>query len=546
MVSGGMSCSSSFAGNTRRSHSLLVYQGKVLLAYLHDEADGIRLSPGWWGDAYLGEGLSFTSGAVLYPVEQEFHLPGGRVIRSIFFDGGLHIRYEVTGTVSLTIRPLMTNRMVHDLSRDPVIEISDAGESLILNGCAVSSTIPFTHDMQWYLNAYYPCEQKSGNDAWEDHISPGYFSGTVHDGTVEMVYTPLALRQEPGEISRNDDDIISHAARLCIRKENCAGSNEKAGSLNREVLISIPGLLLESGKYQEAEEMIRNYLTSHRELINNTGEAFSEEADSLLWCFWALFHYIQRLPGSPFIVTIRHELEELLFRFQQSSQISRSGHLIRTHASAPLIDTPAISRIGILVETNALWILALELMEFLKLKVPTQSSEARKEFEAFWNPDTGCLYDMIDPLDPTIRSNQVIALALGLLPFDDGRTALTVLKQHLLTPYGLCTIPLKLPQLHVHDGGVIPSSGIISPWQTGFYIDALIQYGTGEDELLQAITPLWHYFLTDGAGTVPEYFEGAAPYHRGGSLCHPAGIAELIRSRSQVLEKTKERDRPSQ
>lgn len=544
MVSGGMSCSSSFAGNTRRTHGLLIYQGKVLLAYLHDEADGIRLSPGWWGDAYLDDGLSYIAGAVLYPVEQEFHLPGGRVIRSIFLDRGLHIRYEITGIVSLTIRPLMTNRMVHDLSRDPVIEISDVGDALILNGCAVSSTIPFTHDMQWYLNAYYPCEQKAGNDAWEDHISPGYFSGIISDQVVEIQFTPVDLMHESRE-PRLDEDIISHAIQVCTWKENTVRFPESK-TLNRDTFISIPGLFLECGRYQEAEEIFKEFLTIHHDQISTAGETCQDD-DTLLWCFWALFQYIQRYPGSPFITTIRHELEELLFRFQYSPAISRSGNLIRTHDGVTRIDTPATSRIGMLVEINALWILALELMEFLKLKVPAQSAEVRKEFEAFWNPGTGCLYDIIEPLDPTIRSNQVIALALGMLPFDDGRTALAVLKRHLLTPYGLRTLPYTPPVVHAYDSGAISvSPGMVFPWQTGFFIDALIQYGSGDDELLHVITPLWHYFLTDGGGMLPEFFEGAAPHHRGGSLCHPGSIAELIRSRRQVLGKIRERIRPSQ
>lgn len=542
MVSGGMYCSTSFAGNTRRYHGLLIYEGKVLLQALHDEADGIRLSPGWWGDAFLGEGLSYTTGATLYPVRQEFMVPGGRIVRTIFFDDGLVIRYEVTGTISLMIRPLMTNRSVRDLTRDPVIEISDEGESLILNNCSVTSTLPFQNDMQWYLNAYYPREQELGYDAWEDHISPGFFADTVTDAVAEIRFRPLDLPdQSPDSSHKEAGDIIAHATRLCLHNgEIFAGYHWFTESWGRDTFISLPGLLLESGRFREAEAVFKWHLR-HQDnglLINRYPDSY-HTADATLWFFWALFQYVQKLPGSPFVATIRHELEELLHRYQESRVTSRSGNLIAVVPGSTWMDTPYTPRDGVPVEVNALWILALELMEFLKLGVPVKSEDARKEFLAFLNPDTGCLYDRIDPFDPIIRSNQIIALAFGLVPFDEGRKALRVIKNELLTPYGLRTRASGSSEYYDHfDGDISYHNGMVWPWQTGFYIDALIQYGTDQDEIVAALMPLWHYFLTDGAGMLPELFDGKAPYHPAGTICQAWSIAELIRARKNVLRIT--------
>ena len=79
MTDGEMYCSSSFAGNTRRYHGLLVQKEMILISSLHDEANGIRLSPGYWGDTFVEGGLPWTLGASLYPVTQEFAIPGARI-----------------------------------------------------------------------------------------------------------------------------------------------------------------------------------------------------------------------------------------------------------------------------------------------------------------------------------------------------------------------------------------------------------------------------------------------------------------------------------
>jgi glycogen debranching enzyme len=539
MVSGEMYCSSSFAGCTRRYHGLLVYQGRVLLQALHDEVNGIRLSSGWWGDAFLGEGLSYSTGATLYPVRQEFMLPDVQIVKTISFDDGLVIRYEVTGTASLMIRPLMTNRPVRELTRDPIISSSEIGESLILNDCAVSSTLSFTEDLQWYLNAYYPKEQETGYDAWEDHISPGFFSGTVHNQVVEIRLRPLSLpeRRTPEEC-QEQEDIISHASRLCLHNgEIFAGYHWFTESWGRDTFISLPGLLLESGRFREAEEVFRWHLGNQKAgLLINRYPGSYQSADATLWFFWALFQYVQKLPGSPFVTTIRHELEELLHLYQESEVAFRSGSLITVTAGSTWMDTHYTPRSGIPVEVNALWILALELMEFLKLKVPVSSEDARREFLAFFNPETRCLYDVIQPFDPTIRSNQVIALAFGLVPFDEGRQAISVLKEKLLTPYGLRTCAPGSPEYYDQfEGDMSYHNGMVWPWQMGFYIDALIQYGFHADEIPPVIMPLWHHFLTDGAGMLPELFDGKAPYHPAGGICQAWSIAELIRARKNVL-----------
>lgn len=543
MTDGEVYCSSSFAGNTRRYHGLLVQKGMILVSSLHDEANGIRLSPGYWGDTFVEGGLPWTLGASLYPVIQEFAIPGVRIRRSFILDKVLTIRYEITGTASLMIRPLMTSRAVEDLSGNPDLNAEIIEGTLILNGCTVRSDLRFTEEKQKYLNARYPREEERGYDSVENLVSPGYFSGIVTNGTVEIRFAPPGAGSELNHESEPYifQDIIDHASRLCIKgTEILAGYHWFTETWGRDTFISLPGLLLETGRYREAEDIFRWHLAHQKSglILNRYPDSYTS-SDATLWFFWALFHYIQKLPGSPFVATIRHELEELLSEYPKSGVALLEGNLIKVTGESTWMDTPATPRDGMPVEINALWILALELMEYLKFSTPVSSQDAHKEFQHFWNPDTGCLYDRLKPDDPTIRSNQIIALAFGLIPFDDGRQALGVIEKDLFTPYGLRSVSPSSAGYHGRYAGDISyHNGMVWPWQTGLYIDALIQYGTDHEKVQSMITPLWEYFLTDGAGMIPEMFNGDAPHEPAGTICQAWSIAELIRARNAIIRWT--------
>jgi len=538
MVDGEMYCSSSFAGNTRRYHGLLAYQGLILLSALHDEANGIRLSSGYWGHTFVGEGLSWVLGGILYPVTHEYAIPGARIRRTFLLDGGLTIRYEVIGTALLTVRPLMTNRPVSELCQDPIGEINEQGGTLLLNGCTFTSDLLFTREMQRYQNACYPHEQEHGYDAFENLISPGYFSGNVTNRSVEIRVTPKGCYTSPALSKEETNNIVDHAARLCVTGDRIqTGYHKIRESRGRDTFISLPGLLLETGRFREAEEIFHWHL-AHRKgglLLNHTPDSYNT-ADTTLWFFWALFQYVQKLPGSPFIATIRHDIEDLLNQYTHSGISTLDGNLIRVEAGSTWMDMSQTPRDGMPVEINALWILALELMEYLKISTPVRSTAAHAEFKRFWNPNTECLYDRLGPDDPSIRSNQIIALAFGLIPFDDGNKALQVIGQELLTPYGLRTLSPSSPgYLGMFTGDCSNYNGMVWPWQTGFYLDALIQYGASLEMIQPVIVPLWEYFLTDGAGMLPEMFDGDAPHQPAGSICQAWSIAELIRSRNTLL-----------
>ena len=106
------------------------------------------------------------------------------------------------------------------------------------------------------------------------------------------------------------------------------------------------------------------------------------------------------------------------------------------------------------------------------------SESARRTFGRFWNKERECLYDVIDPLDSSVRPNQVIAIALGLVSPEQAATALGTISRALLTPYGLRTLSQSDPDYKgQYTGDSSYHNGCVWPWLTGYYAEALLRNG---------------------------------------------------------------------
>ena len=91
------------------------------------------------------------------------------------------------------------------------------------------------------------------------------------------------------------------------------------------------------------------------------------------------------------------------------------------------MDTDFTPRRGKPVEINALWISALMEAKAMGIRTSVNPESAQEEFQRFWNQKGQCLYDRIDPVDPAIRPNQVIAISLGLVNPEQAYSLLTLL-----------------------------------------------------------------------------------------------------------------------
>jgi len=206
---------------------------------------------------------------------------------------------------------------------------------------------------------------------------------------------------------------------------------------------------------------------------------------------------------------------------------------------------PVTPRVGKACEINALWYDALMVMESLAqvLEEPwnTELSKRVKEsYQRFWNSETGCLFDVIDPEDASIRPNQIIAVSVSdLLPMIKRRRILETVTRELLTPYGLRTLSPRDPRYQGRHEGV-PSQrdaayhqGTVWPWLIGPYIDAFLSVNGHSDEskakAREILRPLAEQEVM-GINTVPELFDGDEPHRPGGCISQAWSVAELLRA----------------
>ncbi len=295
----------------------------------------------------------------------------------------------------------------------------------------------------------------------------------------------------------------------------------------RDMLIALPGLLLATRRYQDAQQILRTLARHFRQgllpdRLPLPGEALQEQgygsADIALWFFYALDHYMR--------VTHNYELlDELYSRLVDSIdwhvrgtfhgvQVDSSDGLLRAYSegkaltwmNALVSGTPVTPRSGKAVEVNALWYHALSLMHEWSQRlymngrithVPAiyreRAAQCQDSFQQrFWNDDGHYLFDIVDcpngpaKNDASFRPNQLFALSLryAVLEGEKRQGVFDLVTQHLLTPYGLRSLaPIEagyqevLPE-NVEEQQKALHQGSVWPWLIGQYVDAMFNIST--------------------------------------------------------------------
>jgi predicted glycogen debranching enzyme len=216
-----------------------------------------------------------------------------------------------------------------------------------------------------------------------------------------------------------------------------------------------------------------------------------------------------------------------------------------TWMDAQVNGRPVTPRAGKACEINALWYSSLRKMERLAkaLDQPWNSDLAdrvRQSYQKFWNSENGCLFDVLNPEDGTIRPNQIIAAAIpDLLPELKRRSIVDVVTRELLTPYGLRTLSPRDPRyIGRYEGGPgqrdeAYHQGTVWPWLMGPYIDAFLSVNGHSSQskasAMQMLEPLLN--LDVGAiNTIPEVFDGDAPHRPGGCISQAWSVGEVMRA----------------
>jgi glycogen debranching enzyme len=166
----------------------------------------------------------------------------------------------------------------------------------------------------------------------------------------------------------------------------------------------------------------------------------------------------------------------------------------------------------------------------------------------FWNPQAGCLYDVVDgeSRDASLRPNQIFAVSLPYSMLDANQSAqvVDVVERELLTPFGLRSLSPSDPAYRGRCEGDQRSrdsayhQGTAWPWLMGPFLTACLKT-RGERGRAQAAAWLDHFriHLTQaGLGQVSEIFDGDFPHRPGGCIAQAWSVAELLRAGADVIK----------
>lgn len=590
---GGYASATAVGSNTRSYHGLLVAALQppvdrwLWLSSLDEEVGGVSLANHQYPGTIHPQGFRHLLQFRLDPFPRFVYGVGDcRIEKTVFMIHGENttvVCYTIRGgRGSMRIVPLLHSRSFHSASGLPKIDQEPLEKGTLLHSsrkagdlALLSDAANFVPQETVYYNFEYEEERRRGLAWTENLFAPGLFqldiSGDVSfciaasidrksmpNGTVEL----KKANERLGALHSPHPSLAAAADSFVVKRGE--GSSIIAGyhwfdDWGRDTMISIPGLLLATGRFAEAKAVLESFAAAMKGgvLPNDLGASSYNTVDASLWFVRAVFSYydtsrdLNALAGfwpSLLQVVARYSRRERDFGMDEDGLISSGPAL--TWMDARVDGRPVTSREGKCCEINALWYCALRNMQHLAEALgepwdPSLAERVKRSYPRFWNGDAKCLFDVIDPIDPSIRPNQIIAAAVpDLLPISMRRSILEAVTRELLTPFGLRTLSPRDPRyVGRYEGGPEQRDGAyhqgtVWPWLMGPYVDALLSVNSfSQESRIQARSALQPLMQsnTGGLGTIAEVFDGDEPRRPGGCISQAWSVAEVQR----VWAKTK-------
>ena len=378
----------------------------------------------------------------------------------------------------------------------------------------------------------------------------------------------IVARPEQGA-STDSSAIGSHSVHLAPDKKTIIAGYPWFTDWGRDSMISLPGLLLDTGRYSEAKGLLKAFASFTQEgLIPNrfpdSGEAPEYNTiDATLWMFHALNSYLAVTGDWSLLKELFPTLSDIIAWHLRGTKygigVDASDGLLHggepgvqlTWMDAQVGDEVITPRHGKPVEVNALWYCALTCMEQWAVRLSTDASQysqlrsqVRQNFASrFWYEKGGYLYDVVDvdgvagKNDASLRPNQVFAASLTRDLLNDAQTSsmLEQVTEHLLTPLGLHSLSPTDPDFHnrfngnpvERDGAY--HQGAIWPWLIGPYIDVYQRVHNDPSANTRLLQPLIQHLWSTCLGTISEVAEPEAPYTPAGCFAQAWSVAEILR-----------------
>lgn len=531
-----------------------------------------------------------------------------------------------SGPVSIRLQPLVAGRDFHHhrRCRDNAYTLEHDGRrvTIQIQGLPAlhlqTDAGTFTARHEWWTNFKHRAEAARGSDDIEDLFSPGVFTCSIDSLNKEGATLQLALGIEPIDwrIIHGEDGRAAHLASILQHVRSQAGSKTSGGASGdtsggasgwaldalalasddfvvprpvkgresttilagypwfsdwgRDTMISLPGLLLATGRFTEARqtlftfgEHLRGGLVPNR-FDDYGGDPHYNTVDAPLWFVHAALEYL-RLSGDKeaWNDLLARACAEILRSFAAGTDYdirkdadglisAGSPETQLTWMDAKNSGIAFTPRWGKAVEINALWHRGLAgcaaVMARKDKKAAAEfkqlAAEAKKSFaRVFWDARRECLIDHVTPrgADPALRPNQVFAVSLPISPLTTAqqKKVMSAVQKSLLTPMGLRTLPPGDPNYHPwYTGSMFERDrayhqGTVWPWLIGPYVEGHLRahnFSTAaKTHARAALAPLLDHLMTNGLGQLPEIAEANAPHRPDGCPAQAWSIAEVLR-----------------
>jgi predicted glycogen debranching enzyme len=621
---GGFASSTIVGLNTRRYHGLLIAATKppvgriAMLSKLEETlvADGARFELGvnQYSGAVHPQGHRYLQLFRAHPFPHfTYRVQDIEIEKSVFLVDGENtvvIRYEFAGNlrgqkIGLEIRPLIAFRDYHctthaNGSINAGLEQQPGLASITPYGDLPS--LHFAHNAEtleasglWFYNFEYERERERGLDHQEDLFNPFVMhfdigetpspsiiaSTSVHDAgdAARLRGCELERRQKVAANAPAQDAFVSFLTTAADQflvsrggKKSVIAGYPWFSDWGRDTMISLPGLTLITGRFDDARSILREFASSiDRGMLPNrfpdAGEAPEyNTVDATLWMFHAVFEFLRYTRDYEFVRTeIYDALADIVAWHERGTRYGirlDSDGLLQagepgvqlTWMDAKVGDWVVTPRQGKPVEIQALWYNALRVMERLAggfadhaqaAHYAALADRAQARFlESFWNETDGCLYDVLTDAGPdrSIRPNQIFAVSLPhpLLTHEQAMRVVEVVEWELLTPYGLRTLSTRDANYHgrftgdPHSRDGAYHQGTVWPWLLGPFLTAYVKaHGDGPEARHRAdkfLDALRAHLRDAGVGQLSEVFDGDPPHNPGGCVAQAWSVAEILRT----------------
>jgi len=474
---------------------------------------------------------------------------------------------SVQESVGFVLRPFVGLRDFHTLQKSYAPLCSKwLGEALLVHhdipgSCKLFLSCPsmnFEEDRQWWFNFIYRNDRGRGQDFTEDLWTPGFFKYRIDSPTKIVLWASLGLltasfKPEAAHGGNADIDTVRENLRrqqesikskansvkgstrclmrksrienresrfetLCLAADQFITKRQTDGNFRttilagypwfadwgRDAFIALPGLLLSTGRFDEAKSVLTTFAAAIDEgMIPNRFDdrgdtTYFNSVDASLWFINSAFQYLdatgdsktfmqELMPTIRWIIDSYHKGTRFGIRAEADGLITAGNNETQlTWMDAKYDGVAFTPRCGKAVEVNALWYNSLCLLaqfhpaaSFAKQNGGVRNSTKRNGIdpkssvsngvnaerdienakhyksmadkvrtgfcELFWNESKSYLNDCISPdgsVDESLRPNQIFAVSLPFSPLSpqQQKSVVDVVQKELLTPYGLRTL----------------------------------------------------------------------------------------------------------